>query len=428
MIKKAEPISTSDQFQDQLLAWTQHFEHAAILKSNPNGDYNYPGGNEYDQVIGIGAQDLITCSAGEAFEELKRFHRKHKSHWIFGHLGYGLKQETEQLESVHEDDIGFADLCFFTPEYVFFQKNGTWFYNGERAFDEVYQSIKGQSIPVHVHPAAVLTPLISKEYYLKQVQSMQHHIQRGDIYEANFCQVFTGNADQFEPLSVFQKLMHTAPTPFATFYKSKSSYLLCASPERFIRKHGTQLISQPIKGTAKRGSTKAEDERIADRLRHDPKEQAENVMIVDLVRNDLSRYAKKGTVSVPELFGCYPFPQVHQLISTVSAELEDEDDFIDAMKAAFPMGSMTGAPKKRAMEIIEELESFRRGLFSGSVGYISPNGNADFNVVIRSILYCAETGKVICPVGGAITINSDPEKEYEESLLKAEAIVRLLKG
>jgi len=428
VIHQAEPISLTEFSIDQLYTWAQHFDYVAILRSNPDGNYTYPNGIDYDQIIGIGAVDVISCSANNAFHELDEFQKRHRGNWIFGHLGYDLKKETEQVLSHHPDEIGFADLSFFLPRYVFFEKRGSWFYAGELPFEEVSKQIVNQpEIDQHISPVS-LEPLISKESYLEQVYTMQQHIQRGDIYEANFCQLFSGSTKHFKPLTAFKQLMALAPTPFAAFYKNKDSYLLCASPERFISKQGTKLISQPIKGTAKRGNSKDEDKAIANRLRQDPKEQAENVMIVDLVRNDLSHFAKKGSVKVPELFGCYAFPQVHQLISTVSAELENQADFIPALKAAFPMGSMTGAPKKRAMEIIEALESFRRGLFSGSVGYIDPNCDADFNVVIRSILYNANTGKVMCPVGGAITINAKPEKEYEESLLKAEAIISLLKG
>lgn len=421
-------ISVSSTFIDRLIHWANQFQYVSVLRSNPAGNYTYPGGIEYDQLVAIDAQFILKCSAGNAFQQLEEFKKLHAGKWIFGHLSYNLKEETEQIKSSHSDDIGFADLCFFVPSYLFIQQKGEWSYTGIEPFELIQEKIESLSTPTSVHSPVELTPLISRNTYLEKVSQMQWHIQRGDIYEANFCQAFTGTNKEFQPVDVFEALMKKAPTPFAAFYKNETSYLLSSSPERFIKKQGKKLLSQPIKGTAKRGKTKQEDDLIAQKLKNNPKEQAENVMIVDLVRNDLSHYAKKGSVSVPELFGTYHFPQVHQLISTVSSTLRQESDFIPALKKAFPMGSMTGAPKKRAMEIIEDLESFKRGLFSGSVGYISPQGNADFNVVIRSILHNSSNGKVMCPVGGAITIQAKPEEEYAESLLKAEAIIQLLKG
>jgi len=421
-------ISVSSTFINQLLHWADQFSYVSVLRSNPDGDYTYPGGTHYDQLIAIDAEFVLNCKAGNAFEKLDQFCRKHTGKWLFGHLSYDLKQETEHIRSSHPEKIGFEDLSFFVPKHVFVQQNGNWYYNGVESFETILASIESFKTPKIDHKPVELQPLITQEVYLKQVAQMQWHIQRGDIYEANFCQAFVGVNKEFNPLEVFDALMKKAPTPFAAFYKNNSSYLLSASPERFIQKKADELISQPIKGTAKRGKSKEDDLQIARALKSNPKEQAENVMIVDLVRNDLSHYAQRGSVTVPELFGTYQFPQVHQLISTVSCKLKSESDFIPALKAAFPMGSMTGAPKRRAMEIIEELESFKRGLFSGSVGYISPEGDADFNVVIRSILHNAETGTVMCPVGGAITIQATPEEEYAESLLKAEAIIQLLKG
>jgi len=197
---------------------------------------------------------------------------------------------------------------------------------------------------------------------------------------------------------------------------------MCCSPERFIHKQNHEIISQPIKGTSKRGADPTQDELLKVALKNNQKEQAENVMIVDLVRNDLGKVAIPGTVNVDELCGIYTLKTVHQMISTISATLKENLLFSEIIKASFPMGSMTGAPKIRAMEIIEELEFFSRGLYSGSVGYISPDGNFDFNVVIRSILYNSTTKALLYPAGGAITANSDIAKEFEECLLKAKTM------
>lgn len=204
--------------------------------------------------------------------------------------------------------------------------------------------------------------------------------------------------------------------------------MLSASPERYLKKDGETIISQPIKGTAKRSKNILEDDRLKIALSQDTKERSENIMIVDLVRNDLSKTAIKGSVKVEELTKVYTFDQVHQMISTVTSKVEETTHPVDVIKSTFPMGSMTGAPKISAMRIIEDLEASKRGLYSGSVGYFSPTGNFDFNVVIRSILYNKTKKYVSYSVGGAITAKSDPLKEYEECLLKAKAMRTVLEN
>jgi para-aminobenzoate synthetase component 1 len=264
----------------------------------------------------------------------------------------------------------------------------------------------------------------SREEYVETVQKLKEHIKRGDIYEINFCQEFYAKA-KIDPQDTYLKLNSLSPTPFSAFLKLNQNYLMSASPERFMKKKGARIISQPMKGTIGRGSTKEEDESLKQKLASDVKERAENVMIVDLVRNDLSRTAKKGSVEVEELCGIYTFPQVHQMISTVVAEIEEKDT-VSCIKNAFPMGSMTGAPKVKSMELIEKYERSRRGLYSGSVGYFSPAGDFDLNVVIRSMFYNEKNMYLSYSVGGAITYLSDPQKEYEECLLKAKAMKQVL--
>jgi len=266
---------------------------------------------------------------------------------------------------------------------------------------------------------------IHKEAYKNKVRKLLAHIHRGDIYEANFCQEFYAHGT-LDPLATYTRLNAISSPPFASFFKREDHFLLCASPERYIRKEGNILISQPIKGTAARGTNPVEDCAFAKALSTDPKERSENIMIVDLVRNDLSRIAAKGSVRVTELCKIYPFKQVHQMISTIQATVIAGVSPVDILKATFPMGSMTGAPKVRAMELIEDLEETQRGLYSGSVGYITPDGNFDFNVVIRSILYNSAADYISYTVGGAITSKSDPDKEYEECLLKAKALRQVL--
>jgi para-aminobenzoate synthetase component 1 len=251
-------------------------------------------------------------------------------------------------------------------------------------------------------------------------------IHHGDIYEVNFCMEFYAENATINPLEKFQKLNQISQPPFAVFFKNNVNYLLSASPERYVKKAGNQIISQPIKGTAKRHAQELADEKAKENLRLDPKERAENIMITDLVRNDLSRTAEKGSVTVAELCGIYSFRQVHQMISTITSTLRSDYTAIDVLRTTFPMGSMTGAPKVSALKIIEDIEESKRGLYSGAVGYFSPQGDFDFNVVIRSILYNQEKKYVSFSVGSAITSLSIPEKEYEECMLKAKAMFEVL--
>jgi len=271
-----------------------------------------------------------------------------------------------------------------------------------------------------------LVKIISKIDYFHKLHKILEHIHRGDIYEVNFCQEYYVENRIIDPLNVYKRLNDISSPPFATFLKINNQFLLSASPERFVKKQGNQIISQPIKGTARRLPDKAEDKKMANSLRQDPKERAENIMIVDLVRNDLSKTALKGSVNVEELCEVYSFKQVHQLISTLVATIDKQTNAIDVLKSLFPMGSMTGAPKISAMKIIEEQEETRRSLYSGAVGYFTPDNDFDFNVVIRSILYNQNNRYVSFSVGGAITSQSIIENEYEECLLKAKAMKNAL--
>jgi para-aminobenzoate synthetase component 1 len=269
---------------------------------------------------------------------------------------------------------------------------------------------------------------IHKDAYFEKVNTMLGHIHRGDIYEANFCQEFYAEDSIINPLKTFNKLNNISQPPFAVFLKLNEFYLLCASPERYLQKQGEKIISQPIKGTAKRSRNEEKDKALKFELSQNDKERSENIMIVDLVRNDLSHTAKKGSVEVEELCKVYTFKQVHQMISTVSSLLDNDDDYIETIKTTFPMGSMTGAPKIKAMEIIENLEATKRGLYSGAVGYFTPENNFDFNVVIRSILYNEAKKYLSFSVGSAITAKSNPHDEYEECLIKAKAMREALKS
>jgi len=418
-LKNQQNIS---HFKQKALYWANQFEVCCFLDSNDYKDAY----SAYDFIIGAGADYELKCSTGNAFDELKSFYSTHKQ-WIFGFFSYDLKNEIEELNSNHLDKLGLPDLYFFVPKYLIAFKDGkAEVLIGEHSILTDIDSLQPKA-DIKLN-AIKITQRLSKDQYIHKVEALREHIIRGDIYEINFCQEFFAENAEIDPVQTFKALNQLSPTPFAGYFKVYDQYILSATPERFLCKRGSKLISQPIKGTAKRSSDPVEDEAIKLQLRNDIKEQAENVMIVDLVRHDLTKSAAKGSVTVNELFGIYSFPQVHQMISTISCELNPKVHFIDAIKNAFPMGSMTGAPKVKAMKLIEEYEVTKRGIYSGSVGCISPDGDFDFNVVIRSILYNAESKYLSFQVGGAITYQSNAVSEYEECLLKASAILKVLGG
>ena len=413
-------------FKKQLLDWSDQFREVVFMDSN-----DYPQKfSSYDAILAVDAFTLIQTDYHNAFEDLQQYQQTTKD-WLFGYLSYDLKNDSEDLQSNNFDGLAFPDLFFFQPKKLFFLKGNqlTIRYLNlcddevETDFDTITTSVGFDYI---TKAAVEVQARISKESYIEKVNALLGYVHRGDIYEANFCMEFFAENITINPLEKFGKLNAISQTPFAVYFKNNKQYLLSATPERYLRKEGATLISQPIKGTAKRFSDSKEDEIAKLNLASDPKERAENIMITDLVRNDLSRTAQKGTVQVQELCGIYSFQQVHQMISTITSKLDNKHSLIDVLKLTFPMGSMTGAPKISAMKIIEELEATKRGLYSGAIGYFSPDGDFDFNVVIRSILYNQENKYVSFSVGSAITSLSNPEYEYEECLLKAKAMHEVL--
>lgn len=407
-------------FKQKALHWANQFNVCCLLDSNQYKD-EY---SAYEFIIAADVQAELKTNSGNAFEQLKTFYEIRKT-WLFGFFAYDLKNEIEDLQSANSDKLQFPDLYFFVPKYLIGFKNG----KAEVLLgnDSILEEINSFDVSEAVSSNKLtINQKLSKAQYIKQVNGLKSHILRGDIYEVNFCQEFFADNAIIDPVETFELLNKVSPTPFAGYFKIHQQYILSASPERFLCKRGTKLISQPIKGTAKRSTNLSEDEQIKINLKNDIKEQAENVMIVDLVRHDLTKSAVKGSVKVEELFGIYSFPQVHQMISTISSELNPDVHFIDAIKYAFPMGSMTGAPKVKAMKLIEEFEASKRGVYSGSFGCITPDGDFDFNVIIRSIVYNQKNQYLSFQVGGAITYHADAEKEYEECLLKASAILKVL--
>ena len=415
-------------FKQKLLQWSKHFNDVVWLDSN-DYDQKYA---EFSAVLAVGAHKRIKMGHKGAFDALKMFQTQ-TSDWLFGYLSYDLKNDIEDMESNNFDGLHFPELYIFQPKKLFKIKGNrltiSYLENYSDTMETDIDTIQNISTNDHKHQNNTRIKLrIHKDAYFMKVGQMLHHIHRGDIYEANFCQEFYAEDTLIDPLETYRNLNDISRPPFATFLRVDDHYLLSASPERYIKKTGNTIISQPIKGTAKRSADPAEDEKLKKQLSEDQKERSENVMIVDLVRNDLSRTAVKGSVEVKELCKVYTFEQVHQMISTVTSRIDDGVHPVDVIRTTFPMGSMTGAPKISAMKIIESLEETKRGLYSGAVGYFMPNGDFDFNVVIRSILYNADQNYVSYSVGGAITAESDPLREYEECLVKAKAMREVLEN
>ena len=419
-------ISDPKLFKQQLLCWSQQFREIIYFDSN---DYNQ-NYSSYDCVVAVDAFTSIKTDFFNAFEDLKQYQQSTKD-WLFGYLSYDLKNDIEQLHSTNFDGLNFPELYFFQPKKLFLLKGDQLeiqYLNlcddeVEADFEEILECQKSK---VETDAMLKIQQRVSKENYLDKVSKIITHIRQGDIYEANFCMEFFAENATINPIEIFTKLNEISRPPFAVFFNNHKHFLLSATPERYLRKVGDLVVSEPIKGTAKRFLDPLEDEKSKMQLALDPKERSENIMITDLVRNDLSRTAQKGSVEVKELCGIYSFLQVHQMISTVTSKLDPQYSVVEVIKTTFPMGSMTGAPKISAMKIIEEQEETKRGLYSGAVGYFAPNGDFDFNVVIRSILYNQEKAYVSFSVGSAITSQSVPEKEYEECLLKAKAMREVL--
>lgn len=420
-------VKNIEAFKENVLAWSAQYDDVVWLDSNQhNKTYS-----NYDAVLAVDAFTAIQTDYFDAFDKLKTY-QEHTKDWIFGYLTYDVKNDVEDLKSENDDELEFPDLYFFQPKKLFFIRGNEveiQYLNAEEdCIESDFEAITNfisKEAETETNPVKIKLK-IHKDEYFNKVNAVLDHIHRGDIYEANFCQEFYAENTTINPLETYNKLNAISKPPFAAFLKLGDKYVLSASPERYIKKTGCKIISQPIKGTAKRSLNAEEDAALKEHLAQDEKERSENIMIVDLVRNDLSLTATKGSVKVEELCKVYSFKQVHQMISTIVSQVEATTNPIDIIKTTFPMGSMTGAPKISAMQIIEDLEETKRGLYSGTVGYISPEGDFDFNVIIRSILYNETKKYVSYSVGGAITAKSEPLKEYEECLIKAKAMREVL--
>ena len=418
-------MSTKDNFFEnfkmKMLNWANQFNIFCLLDNN---HYSFEDAS-FECMLGVGCVRAYTFDGDNDLEALQKFHDQNPS-WLFGHLGYNATGNSyiknKQL------DLNFGDGFFFEPETIIkLSLNKIEVLKSNKNAEVLIAEIENTLIFSFEESIDLqIKPVINKAEYIATISKLKEHIKRGDCYEVNFCQHFAVENAIINPINVYTKLTELSPAPFGALYKLNDNYCLCASPERFLQKKGLQLISQPIKGTSKRDADPFKDAANKNYLTTSTKEKSENVMVVDLVRNDMSMVCKNGSVSVKELFAVYSFPQVHQLISTIKGTLDEGKKFTEVIVACFPMGSMTGTPKKRVMEFIEEYEFSPRGLFSGSIGYITPSGDFDFNVVIRSVFYNDNKKKVSFFAGSGITFYSNAEEEYEECMLKAKALIKVL--
>ncbi len=403
----------------KMLNWANQFNIFCLLDNN---GYSFEEPS-FECLLGVGCKQSFSFADNNNFADLQSFYNNNPT-WLFGHIGYNAVGNAYSKKG----ETDFGDMFFFEPEIVLKIANNK--------IEVVNANIDVAVIVEEINKTEVLvsekkTPFnivasLSKEKYNEKIKQLQQHIKRGDCYEINFCQQFSAEDAIIHPIDIYKKLIQLSPAPFGALYKLNENYCLCASPERFLQKKGITLISQPIKGTSRRDADNAKDTANKKHLTNSSKEKSENVMVVDLVRNDMSMVCEKGSVKVTELFGIYSFPQVHQMISTIEGILAADKTFIQALEACFPMGSMTGAPKQRVMQLIEKYEDTQRGLFSGSIGYITPDGDFDFNVVIRSIFYNESKKHISFFAGSGITYNSKAEEEYEECIAKAAAMIKVL--
>ena len=413
-------FQVDEYFADKLCLWLEQQEIGMCFRGN---GWRFEG----EILAGFGSHKVFE---GE-ITEIEGFF-KNLEETVFCHLNYDVKNQLEHLHSNNSDGINFPQFCFFVPQVIVGVKDNTAslsFYKeevGEQFINQCFQSILDQRTTQQPKGNHTVQKRVSKPKYLEDLAALKTHLQRGDIYQANYCQEFYWENVSASSAQLFNEGFAAMKNPFSVYYKADSKAVMSFSPERFLKVENDIITSQPMKGTAPRSNDPIVDAANKTALRESEKERRENVMIVDLVRNDLSHFAVKASVKVPELYRIESYSRVHQMYSTITAELNPQTPIISALLKAFPMGSMTGAPKVRAMQILEELEHSKRGIYSGTIGFIDPNGVSDFNVVIRSLIYNSESGYLSCHAGGGITDLSIPEAEYQECLVKVTPMLELV--
>ncbi len=420
MRRAAFPVLFGEEARtkEQALDWA-HARFSAFIFLDSCGYEDRYG--EWEWLLGAGEQQAVSVNEAAT-----------RGQWLFGHLEYDEARDDEYHSYAYATAArGYGRADFFAPQVLIGMKPGAekvivFAEAPEEIWREIETTLARDIQPL---PSVVFKPAMERDKYIETVATLRERIAAGDCYEINFCNERAADVPvRLDAVSAFRALRTASPAPFSALLKRNAQYTICASPERFLCGWEQRIISQPIKGTAPRGATDDEDASMIAALHSSPKERAENVMIVDLVRSDLARTCATGSVTVDELFGIQTFPAVHQMVSTVSGRLRDDKTWWDAVRSAFPMGSMTGAPKEMVMNLIARYEPSHRGRFSGSIGYVTPDGDFDFNVVIRSLFYDERDGRLWYNTGGAITWASDPEAEWEETLLKGVAIEGLFRG
>lgn len=417
-----------DSHEHVALLWDERLEGRAVLAVGAKRSLQVDMGREgcWDawqafvqqgqrrKAWSVGWLGYDLYSALEGFKGHVQASPPHPSHWPLLHWIEPEAVLVWEVGEVHPKAAAPGALALALESLL----SGTSHTSSERENDEHAPAPRS----FHADEWQPLAPLWTKEHYLEKFNKVHRALKRGDLYEMNLCMPWKGAMPGPESWRAFERLAQATRAPHSAYFQAGNHRMLSASPERFVSKKGQIVRSQPIKGTVKRGNNPEEDLALKQGLLVSEKERAENVMIVDLVRNDLSQIAEPRSVEVEELFGIHSFATVHQMISTIRCTLQPHISEHAMMEAMFPMGSMTGAPKISAVKHIASLEEHGRGVYSGAVGYVDPEGDLDFNVVIRTLLHNASTREVHATVGGAITLLSEGDQEYEECLLKAHAL------
>ncbi|MBT6689283.1 MAG: anthranilate synthase component I family protein [Flavobacteriaceae bacterium] len=424
-VSKIFKVDDITSFKKKLFNWSNNFEVSVYLDSN-----NYKSKIEdYETILCVDIHSKLPYTKEKSLDKLDNYINQTKD-WIFGYFSYDLKNEIEDLKSDNIDKFDIPNIFFFQPKKIWLISKSSieaLYLDGNQIQDDWTEiNSINSSLNFTNSNKIQLKERLNKEQYKDKIKKLLDHIKRGDIYEANYCMEWFSENSKIVPNEVYLRLNEISKTPMSAYFKNQNFHLLSSSPERYIKRENDRIVSQPIKGTSRRDSDDFIDMKLMKELHINPKERSENIMIVDLIRNDLSKFSIAGSVEVKELCKVYSFKQVHQMISTIESKVKHDLTCVEIIKSTFPMGSMTGAPKIRALEIIEDLEVSTRGLYSGALGYIKPSGDFDFNVIIRSLIYDSVTNYLSFHVGSAITSKSDVFKEYEECLLKAKAMISVL--
>ena len=406
------PCEDVSIFKTQLIQWANQFGSFSFLDSNESS-CKY---SRYEFLCGVDLYEEFPFDCDTEADS---------NEFLFGTITYVGNSSFFQTPFIKN-----LETTIFRARYVFYGYQGRIYCNRNilealTMLDQIQlfsSSIAGEL------PVINFESKTSEDEYIVNVKQLQDQIREGVFYELNYCIALEAENVVLEPLLAFHKINQHTKAPMTALVKNNDQWVLSFSPERYIQNRNGKLIAQPIKGTMKRNlENEAEDLLLKKSLSENRKDRAENTMIVDLMRNDLTPYAKTGSIQVPEYCEVYRFNTVHQMISTVTADLVNPKNAVRALFASLPAASMTGAPKKIVVKTISETENFNRGLYSGHIGYVAPNGDYDFSVVIRTLQYDAQTRRAAVHAGSAITLLSDAESEYEECILKTKAIVQFFK-